>query len=74
MSGSAEIEDFRLEGRKKTGEGPRGNVKLFSKNSTLCDRIPQRHGQTHRRTDRQLAVAIGEIAYRRCRLVGLMIC
>jgi len=31
--------------------------------------IRQRHGQTDGRTERRLAVAIGEIAYKRCRLI-----
>jgi len=35
---------------------------------TIPQRYGQTYGQTDRQTDRRLAVAIGEIAYQRCRL------
>jgi len=43
----------------------------FPRIPTFVITILQRHGQTDRQTDRQLAAAIGEIAYKRCRLKRL---
>jgi len=40
----------------------------FRRIPTYVITIPQRHGQTDGQTDRQLAVAMDEIAYKRCPL------